>query len=274
MIELNTAELEKLLAPAQAVIAGIVQKENFKANAKASAMDEPPLLVGPSRENAGVFEIDETLAVKYGLKNRIDLQVLQGKVYDSQRNVVVLADALRAELTLLGKAKLGQSRSIYTADQDNAKLRTDRGIYTALLTLDLPLERTAERNAYRNSYILLERAVREVQDLEDQIKLSVRRQLRDMLESRERLHVQSKSLLLAEKRVKSTNMFLEAGRAQIRDLTDAQEALFQAQSGLAVAAADYRIAELEFQRDTGLLKIDENGLWQEYLPEETEIGKH
>jgi len=231
-------------------------------------MDEPVHLVGPSRENAGPFEIDETLAVKYGLKNRMDLRVLQGKVYDTQRKIIVLADGLRAELTLLGRAKLGQSRSLETAGLDDAELRTDEGIYTALLTLDLPFERTAERNAYRNSYILLERAVREVQDLEDRIKLSVRRELRDMLESRERLNVQSKSLLVAQKRVKSTNMFLEAGRAQIRDLIDAQESLFQAQSGVAAAAADYRIAELKFQRDTGLIKIDANGLWQEYTPGE------
>lgn len=273
LIELDPSELEKLLAPAQSVITEILQQEASRDNTKEPLMGASPQMAGPSRENAGPFEIDETLAVRYGLNNRIDLQVLQGKVYDAQRKVVVLADALRAELTLFGNAKAGQSRTIESADLDNAKLRTDRGIYTALLTLDLPLERTAERNAYRNSYISLERSVREAQGLEDQIKLTIRKQLRDMLESRERLHVQSKSLLLAEKRVKSTNMFLEAGRAQIRDLTDAQEALFQAQSGLAVAAADYRIAELEFQRDTGLIQIDENGLWQESTPEEIKNGR-
>jgi len=37
---------------------------------------------------------------------------------------------------------------------------------------------------------------------------------------------------------------------------------------------DYRLAELEFQRDTGLLKIDEKGLWQEYTQREIKNDKH
>ena len=67
--------------------------------------------------------------------------------------------------------------------------------------------------------------------------------------------------------MKSTNMFYDAGRTQIRDVLEAQEALISAKNGLTSAAAAYRIAELEFQRDTGLLKIDEKGLWKEYIPE-------
>ena len=63
--------------------------------------------------------------------------------------------------------------------------------------------------------------------------------------------------------------FNYAGRAQIRDVLEAQEALIQAQNGLTSAVVNYRIAELEFQRDTGLLQIDEKGLWQEYSPEES-----
>ena len=114
----------------------------------------------------------------------------------------------------------------------------------------------------------------EVQKLEDNIKLNIRKQLRDMLESRERFMVQARAMQVAEKRVKSVTMFLEAGRAQIRDLTDAQEDLLEAQNGLTEAATDYRLAELEFQRDTGLLKIDEKRLWQEFTQKGINHGKH
>jgi len=34
-----------------------------------------------------------------------------------------------------------------------------------------------------------------------------------------------------------------------------------------------RVAELEFQRDTGLLAIDEKGLFKEYSPEEKQDVK-
>ena len=134
--------------------------------------------------------------------------------------------------------------------------------------MDLPLERTAERNAYRNSLIALERATRNVQSLEDDIKLSIRNQLRTLLESRESVKIQAQSVVVAEKRVRSSQLFLEAGRIQIRDLLEAQDDLLAAQNSLTSAVVSYRIAELALQRDLGLLRVNEKGLWQEFSPEE------
>jgi outer membrane protein TolC len=65
-------------------------------------------------------------------------------------------------------------------------------------------------------------------------------------------------------------MLLEAGRVQIRDILEAQEALLSAQNALTAAVINYRITELELQRDMGLLKVDEKGLWQEFDPEAIE----
>lgn len=193
---------------------------------------------------------------------------MQGKVYDGQRAVVVAADALGAELTFFGSAGTGAERNtISKADLDDAQFRANKAKFSSILTLDLPLERTRERNIYRNSFINLERAVRDVQILEDRIKLAVLSELRDLLQARESLYIQAKAVYVAQKRVKSVNMFLEAGRAQMRDLLEAQEALLSAQNGLTKAVVDYRVAELQLQRDTGLLKVDEKGLWEEFKPE-------
>ena len=267
-VVLDRAELDRLVAPTSRIEADIARKEELNAYKRIPPADEPIELVKPNRKNAGPLEMDESMAIELGLENRLDLWVALGKVYDAQRKVVVLADALGAELTLFGSAKFGESRSIAKADLDDAKLRSDKGIYSALLTLDLPFERTAERNAYRNSFISLERAVRHVQKLEDEIKLSIRKRLRDLYESRESLQIQTRAVFVAEKRVKSTNLFFEAGRIQIRDVLEAQEALINARNGLTSAAVAYRVAELELQRDMGLLKIDGKGLWEEYTPEE------
>ena len=262
-VELDSSELDKLLSPALKIIEGNDSEDELGDKGNTLPVNETLEVVKPSQKNAGPFEMDAHAAIELGLKNRLDLRVAEGKVYDAQRKVVIYADALRAELTLFGRAELGESRSIGTADLENARLRTGKGIYSALLTLDLPFERTAERNAYRNSYIALEQAVRDVQGLEDEIKLSIRKGLRDMHESIESLKIQSRALLLAQKRVKSTNMFYEAGRAQMRDLLEAQEALISAKNGLTSAAAAYKTAEWEFQRDAGLLWINERGLWEE-----------
>jgi len=266
-IELDRADLEKLVAPTSQIKEEITLRKALQRDEPTPPADALIELVEPSRENAGPLEIDEFLAMRLALDNRLDLRVTQGRVYDAQRAVVIAADDLGAELTFLGSGELGARRTITTADLANAQLRVGKATYSALVTLDLPFERTEERNIYRNSFIGLERAVRSVQILEDRIKLAVLNELRDLLEARESLYIQAGAVLVAEKRVKSVNLFLEAGRAEIRDLLEAQEALLSAQNELTAAVVNYRIAELKLQRDMGVLKIDEKGLWQEFKPE-------
>jgi outer membrane protein TolC len=224
-----------------------------------------------SREGGGPYELEEPLAIRLALANRLDLRRREGVVVDSQRQVVVAADQLRAEVTLLGSASFGERRGIRGADQpDSGNLRFDDARYRALLTLDLPFERTAERNDYRVSLINFERSIRDLQDLEDRIKADVRDRLRTLLNSREGLKIQAAAVLLAERRVESTRLFLETGRAQTRDLLEAQEDLISAQNALTSALVSYRVAELELQRDTGVLQVDENALWTELDPAQLE----
>ncbi len=267
-IEPDTNDLDLFRQPAEELVKEILQEEGSGADQEIPSAEAAVELVPPSDEDAGPLEIDESVATQLALENRLDLRVTTGGVYDAQRQVVIRADALGAELTLLGSADMGAGRSVGSATSDDARLQFDEGRYSALLNLDLPLERTLERNNYRKSLIDLEKAVRDVQTLEDQIKLSIRRDLRSLLESRESFKIQARSVVVAEKRVKSSNLFLEAGRAQIRDLLEAQDALLAAQNSLTSAVIMYRISELELQSDMGLLQVDANGLWREFSPEE------
>ena len=61
-------------------------------------------------------------------------------------------------------------------------------------------------------------------------------------------------------------MFYEAGRIQLSEVQDAQDSWLAKKNALAAAVIDYRMAELEFQQDTGILKIDEKGLFVKYHP--------
>jgi outer membrane protein TolC len=266
-IELDRTDLQRLAAPTAKIVKEIEKAADAENATKTPPADAPIEIEPASHEGAGPFEIDESLAVDLALENRLDLKVTNASVYDAQRQVVIRADALGAELTLLGTANVGEGRSIGSATADDARLRFDEGRYAALLTLDLPLERTAEQIAYRKSLIDLERAVRDVQILEDQIKVSVRNELRTLLESRESLKIQTQSVVVAQKRVRSSTLFLEAGRVQIRDVLEAQDALLSAQNSLTAAVVSYRITELELQRDLGLLQVNEQGLWKEFSPE-------
>ena len=265
-IELDRGDLEQLQRRAEASLQQMRAAARGEATGAVPPADAEVVLTPSSREGAGPWELDERLAVETAMENRLDLRVANGGVYDAQRQVVVAADALRAGLTLGGSAS-------FADNDDDGALSFRGGQYAALLSLDLPIERTRERNDYRNSLIDLERATRDVQNLEDDIKLAIRNELRTLLESRESLQIQAQSVLVAEKRVKSSQLFLEAGRIQIRDLLDAQDSLLAAQNALTRAVIDYRIAELELQRDMGTLEVNEKGLWREVPPEEISHDK-
>jgi outer membrane protein TolC len=230
--------------------------------------DAPVVLETPSREDGGPYELPEERAIRLALDHRLDLRTAMGRVYDAQRDVAISADDLRPDLTLLGRGSMGSRRSIGSAESDSAQLRPERGSYSVLMSLDPALERTRERNSYRFSLIDFEQQVRDLQQQEDTVKQQVRDGLRNLLESRESVRIQREAVRLAERRVDSTNLFLEAGTAQIRDVLEAQEALISARNALTAAIVQYRIGELAMQRDLGVLEVDEQGLWQEYDPQE------
>ena len=73
--------------------------------------------------------------------------------------------------------------------------------------------------------------------------------------------IQRQAVRLAERRVKSTDR--PVGRAAIRDVLEAQNALLSAQNSLISAVVTYRINELELQRDLGILSVTADGDWHE-----------
>ncbi len=270
-IELDKSEIDRL---AQVDVKD--DKDKLHQNSVALGGDElndHELTALLPEVSADQYMITEEEAIRLALDNRLDLRISQGQVYDQQRAVLVAADAIRAEATLLGTGTAGENRSIESADQPSGKLRPDRGTYSALLSIDLPFERTAERNNLRISLIDLEVAIRNLQEAEDQVKLSIRNRLRDLVEFRQRIRIQTKSVEVAMRRVDSTTILLQSGRVQTRDLLEAQEDLLQARNSLIAAQVNYRVAELELQRDLGVLKVTTDGLYQEYrLDENNDIG--
>lgn len=197
------------------------------------------------------------------LSSRRDLRIAQGRVQDSERALVIAEDNLRADVTLLGSGSAGSTRTLSSAASDDGHLDLDHGQYSALLSIDLPLERTAERNALRNSWLDWSQSQRDLAELEDIVKFQVLSAWRGWREALELIKIQTQALEVAQRRVASTNLFLQAGRIQMRDLLEAQDALVLARNALVAAQVQYRIRAMELQRDLGILNIDPAGEWLE-----------
>ena len=195
-------------------------------------------------------------AIDTSLTNRLDLANKKDKIDDAARKIIVAINNLEADLNLIGGMSAPSK-----GKTDFGKIQFQDGSYYMGVEVDLPFDRKSERNAYREAIIALEQYQRDYENEMDQVKLQVRQAYRKLIESAERYKIQQVSLKLAEKRVESTSLMLDAGRAQTRDYLDAQDDLLVAQNSLVAALVDHSIEKLNFFRDIGVLQVKPDGMW-------------
>jgi outer membrane protein TolC len=221
----------------------------------------PPEELRVFGEEPEKVDLPEERALTVAFAHRLDFANVEARVADAARKVVVAENALQAGLDLVAQAS-GQSE-----DREPVRYKFKEGTYSAGLDLDLPFDRLDERNEYRRSLLDLEVARREAAAGEDTIKIDVRRDLRDLREAREAYDIQRVAVATAERRVESARLFLDAGRAETRDLLEAQDDLVSAQNQLIAARIDYELARLGLFRDLGVLVVSPEGLHYEATDE-------
>lgn len=199
----------------------------------------------------------ESEVMETALLRRLDLANSADAVIDAQRKLFVAADSLRAELNLVGSANAISARRA-----DRNTLTSLREEYGLGFELDLPLDRVPEQHVYRKALITLNQRQREYDQAADIVRLQVRQSHRDLAEAAERHRVQLEGLELAEKRFKKTYLLLQYSRASSRRVLSAQNDLFDAQNATTQALVDYTIATLEFYRDTEVLQVRPDGMWE------------
>jgi len=180
---------------------------------------------------------------------------------DSQRAVRLAADKLKPGLTLAGRAELESRRPT-----DYARFNADQVATEVSLQLDLPLDRLPRANAYREALIAFELDLRNFTRRLDDLKNDIDRGLRTLEQRRLNYENQRNALLLANRRVESTTLLLEAGRAEVRDLVEAQTAQIDAQIAVTAALVDHQDSRLQLMLNIGALRTDRPQFWlQDHL---------
>lgn len=198
--------------------------------------------------------IEDKLAVEVGLRLRLDYMTVLDQLEDSERKVNVAADALRTRFDVAGSVRATST------DGSPVEFSRDDLAWTLRPDIVFPLAIVAERNAYRKAFITMERARRSAEQLGDEITSGVRASVRQARTRRQSVDIQANAVTLAERRIESANLSLQAGRATTRDILEAQQALVDARNALTGARVDYYLSQLALWRDMELLRVDENGL--------------
>ena len=190
------------------------------------------------------------------VQRRLDLLNEIDRFEDSQRKIYVAANQLKADFNLVADASLKSK-----GPTDYAHFNFNDVSASAGLQLNLPVDRLRERNSYRASLISFERQLRSLAQTLDDVREDVRRGQRNLQQARQSYQIQKNAVELATRRVDSAKLSLDAGRVQIRDLLEAQNAQVQARNALTQTLVDYHLARLRLLIDIGVVDTGEDRFW-------------
>ena len=273
-LEARAADRERLTDVDQARQAELSAKVSYvnTATAYLSAMDQFKIKLGltvgePIRlDDQPLDELQARGPVAIGLpreeayrlavRRHMDILNEIDKFEDSQRKILVYANQLKADLNVFGNSQLSSS-----PPTDYAKFNADRVQAQVGVQLNLPLDRLLERNNYRSTLVSFESELRNLTLRLDTLKDAIERGLRTVEQRRQNYEIQTNALTLANRRVDSVTLLLEAGRAEVRDLVDAQDAKIAAQNAVTSELVAYQQAALQLLLDIGVLETESRRFW-------------
>jgi outer membrane protein TolC len=201
-------------------------------------------------------DIDRNAAFSICVQKQMDILNAIDKFEDSKRKVRVAADQLRADLNFFANASLASD-----GPYDYTKFDPNNVQYTAGVRLNLPVDRLPERNAYRSTLVSFESQLRSLSLTLDNFRDRIDRGLRTVEQTRLNYVSAVESLKVAQRRVENNVMLMEAGRATVRDVREAQDGLIDAQNDLSNIYAVYLVARLNLLLNIGILDTRPDKFW-------------
>ncbi|MDH7503527.1 MAG: TolC family protein [Verrucomicrobiota bacterium] len=211
-------------------------------------------------ESAGLMPVDIDGEAAFGLAVTNHMEILNAidRFEDSKRKVRISANALKPKLNLFANASLTSEGDTDYTKFDPDKVRTGFGF-----ELDLPLSRRNQRNDYRAALVSFESQLRSLVSTLDGYKDRIDRGLRTLEQQRLNYLNRQMALEVARRRVEMNQLLLEAGRVQIQQVREAQDALIAAQNDVTSSLVRYLQTRLQLLIDLGVLKSDQSKFWLE-----------
>jgi outer membrane protein TolC len=204
-----------------------------------------------------VLDLDLETALESALSNRLDLITQREQVEDRGRKLKIARRNFLPNLDVEYEIKTDASFS--TGDEATQEMQA---------RLNLPFDWTEKRNKYRLAQISFDREQRSLEADEDDVRRDVRDLWRRLERNRSVYNNRLLSVKLSERRVENTELLLQQGKVQTRDLLDAQDDLLSSRNEATAALVDYTINRLRFWNAIERFEIDPKGMWYEQPIEE------
>ena len=152
-------------------------------------------------------DISDEDAVKIALVTRLDLYNVRDQHEDTGRRIELAINGLKPQVDLVASASLSSKPETSGFPvPDLSRYRWNAGF-----NFDLPLERKLQRNVYRQALIAHEQSARQLEQAEDEIKLQVRADWRNLDQAKRSYEISEIGVELSARRVEEQQLRQEIG---------------------------------------------------------------
>ncbi len=211
------------------------------------------------------FDSEEELleaAARVGLENRLDLMNARAQLYDAWRQIRVQANSLK------GVFNMGVTNQVFTSPYTTNPMgfMSNAKQFSLVLNAELPLIRLSERNNFRSSLITYQRQRRSLMQSEDQLKQSIRANVRQLQLVFQQYEIGKKQLILNFRQRDNSQEQLFAPPSSggatdtavtVVNLNNATTQLNNSANGLVNFYVQFLGLRLQLFRDLGIMPYDE-----------------
>jgi hypothetical protein len=212
-----------------------------------------------------VVDVESDVAFDVARERRLDWMNMRSSLVDDWRNIEIVADRLRSDLSV------SVSGSIANEGSNPLNLSAKRAQFNAGVQFDAPLDRFLERNRYREVLISYDRSRRNYYQYVDGVHQQIRSAVRAIQLAQVSFELQRDSVLTSIMRVHSAQLNLTkppTGSSRIGSVDANAEALTNALENLLSSQNDFMQSWLQYQSRRmslmlmlGVFELDDTGRW-------------
>jgi outer membrane protein TolC len=225
-------------------------------------VQEPVIL--DEKELASLDILDPGLsleeAAQVAMVTRLDLDNARNSIEDKKRKIKIAEQNLLPQLDIAGGYTVGGR-----PNSEKVNLDPDRRRFSGGAVLDLRLNKKPDRNDYRSALVQQQKAERDLDLAEENIKAQIRADYRDLDLASKQFEFAETGMKLSQRRLEYEDTLRELGQGTARDLIEAQQDLINATILLTSARISHTIARMKLWRDMGVLFIRKDGTWERVM---------
>ncbi|MEZ5386892.1 MAG: TolC family protein [Prosthecobacter sp.] len=207
-------------------------------------------------------------AMDTALIARLDVLNSRDRMEDTSRRVLI------AKQDILPSLNSVVNYNILDKPNRNDVTLTPRNRSSALsLNADLNLNVKPERNSLRAAQIAEQRARRELDLAEENIRSDIRAGWRNVEVARKQYELAQRGLQISTARLEVEEAFNAEGQGTAIDLVDAQRDMNSTRDLVISTRINHTLARLQLWRDMGVLFIEKDGSWVDVLKNEKPSGE-